>query len=366
MKRNRVSLTSAFDDPLSSAYRLFFVHAAPIILTRLCTLDNTFRYEQRVIVFRILLKKDDAEADTFIFVPNNVYHSVNDVQSVFFRNRHSIPRSIEFSGICPGHHLQGQPIVPFRQPDIPPGFFDKPREHDREYHRHRIASWLGELILDVDLADNPDCYDRRGICECVNKKTVCDTCWLVFMDPARRVILHLLTTIFKFKAYFFVYSGRRGFHVWIIDPRVVIWTQEQRLSFITALVHLPLMDTPLSDQIYDMLKGDFDNNPALRLRYMIPINHHYEKETHKAAVFKALYPKFDVEVTKDARHNHKLPLVFHPETKVWCTTMRLHLPFVPSQECFTAEKVTEKMMKERLVPIERALDVAKELREMEN
>lgn len=354
MKRARVA-----EDCFTNFWHLFFAYCGDVLFRRLATFDGAFRYEQRHIPFRIRVGEGQVS-----FVTRNVYHKPEDVKDAFFRFPSALPISIEFSGLAPAHHLRFRPVYPRKDELVPKGYRDAPRESDREYVRSRIATWLGELVLDVDLSEVE--YDRRGICKCVGKARCCDKCWRTFMTPAIKTIIYLLEHVFNLRAFFFVYSGRRGFHVWVIDRAAVMWTGEQRSTFINTLNALyegPRAKTAVVEHIYkEILKPAFNASPALRARFLPPSlpSRQHRKDARREFVFKTLYPKFDVAVTRDTTHNHKLPLVLHPETKKLCITMQRgeEADFLPSNYQYDKDMVTRALLMQCLKPIEQALDAA--------
>jgi DNA primase small subunit len=75
-----------------------------------------------------------------------------------------------------------------------------------------------ELVFDIDMTD----YDSvRHYCDCkATERAACERCWQV-MVTAMKVLDHVLTHDFGFDegAILWVYSGRRGVHCWVGDPR---------------------------------------------------------------------------------------------------------------------------------------------------
>ena len=342
MKRGR------YKNPRIHFYEQLLAHEAGVVLfEQLATLCGTFRPEQRLIVRRIIFG-----SGAVVFMPDDIIRSVEDARQAIFLYGDNVPVCLEFSGICPAHHVEKLPW--FRIPKKYQMIEDKPRKYDREYHREGVVAWLGELILDVDLSedgDNP--YDRRGICKCVGKRKCCDICWKTFLRPAQRVIAHLLKDA-GITAYFFVYSGRRGFHCWIVDPRVIMWTKEQRKTFIRTWDTLHTQDTSFTDEILELLEPSFRDNPVLLERYKEPL--HHKRKAWKQAVFSALYPKFDIPVSEDTTHNHKMPLMLHPDTHQLCIPMEDDgLDFLPSQNHFLPKNVTKAILDRAIIPIKKAL-----------
>jgi len=82
-----------------------------------------------------------------------------------------------------------------------------------------------ELVFDIDITDYDDVRD------CCSGGACCKLCWPL-MTCAIKVMDYILTKIFGFQNKLWVFSGRRGIHCWVCDPRVLKYTKNVRTSII--------------------------------------------------------------------------------------------------------------------------------------
>ena len=69
---------------------------------------------------------------------------------------------------------------------------------------------------------------------CCEGASICPKCWK-FMTNAMMVLKDVLENEFGFKHILFVYSGRRGVHIWVCDRRARRLTDSQRKAIVDYL-----------------------------------------------------------------------------------------------------------------------------------
>lgn len=171
-----------------------------------------------------------------------------------------------------------------------------------------------ELILDIDMNDYADA--RSSICKCGSSRKCCDACWKVFIQrTAVPFLKHMLCTVWGFQEVYFVFSGRRGLHVYVQDARAMRMTQEQR----NHIVVQKTLECVQDDVIYEKI--------------FAPIYKEYfpDSISTRETVLKTLMPRFDHGLLRDVSHVVKVPQSIHKDTAVVCAFINKPEEFLPSQ-----------------------------------
>ncbi|KAG0679948.1 hypothetical protein C6P40_004989 [Pichia californica] len=238
-----------------------------------------------------------------------------------------------------------------------------------------------EMVLDIDLTD----YDE--IRTCCKGTSICDKCWK-FITLAIEVVDIAIKEDFGIDNRIWVFSGRRGVHCWMSDSKIRYLKENSRRAFIEYLDILNVksknkkgifgMKKPYHPHIQrslDILKEHFvdiilkeqgtwdsmESNkelvltiPDLKLRNSllnkwngnpnmtstdkwVDIGTQYQElsinsfdlvDWRKEMILNMLYPRLDVEVSRQMNHLLKSPFCVHPGTGNVCIT------FDPSKKKF--------------------------------
>lgn len=241
-----------------------------------------------------------------------------------------------------------------------------------------------ELVFDIDMTD----YDP--IRTCCSDADICKRCWQ-FITAAVRVLDHGIRDQFGYKHLLWVYSGRRGIHLWISDEEAMALTDQERKAIVGWMTinggkessqnlnfrvgsralpaHLQNAYQTLSPIFVDLIMKDqnlFATNEGFEsLLKLIPDGEvveqlkqervpgassrevwdlftakvkKYQKPLLSAAWHDIqiyyTYPRLDAEVSKHRNHLLKAPFCIHPKTGRVC------VPVDPEKiEDFDPEKV---------------------------
>ncbi|KAL2865860.1 DNA primase subunit PRI1 [Aspergillus lucknowensis] len=230
-----------------------------------------------------------------------------------------------------------------------------------------------ELVFDIDLTDYDD------IRSCCEKANICGKCW-VFVTMAIKVVDAALRQDFGFQHILWVYSGRRGAHAWVCDPRARNLPDDRRRAIAGYLdlvrggtqsgkrVNLKRPLHPHMNRSLEILKPHFvqttlidqdtfvgpeqaqrllsllpdkDLNEALRRKWdsapgrsstskwddinalaktrkSSTLNTSTLRDAKQDIILEYTYPRLDSEVSKKMIHLLKSPFVIHPGTGRVC------------------------------------------------
>ncbi|KAJ7209607.1 hypothetical protein GGX14DRAFT_364514 [Mycena pura] len=115
--------------------------------------------------------------------------------------------------------------------EIGPVYTSRPR--DRKTARAGSFNPIArELVFDIDMTD----YDP--VRTCCSSADICKRCW-AFIAAAVRVLDTAIRDQFGYEHLLWVYSGRRGIHLWISDQEAMRLTDEQRKAIVNWLNVVP-------------------------------------------------------------------------------------------------------------------------------
>jgi DNA primase catalytic subunit len=244
------------------------------VLKRLVTCDGRFKLEQCEIVPR------DLKSDGHDVMNRHVFFRSD--KELFTYCLRWLPLTLQLGGIYPMLYTEDR---------------DDRQCKDVDVMLVKAGAYATQKPFVVDIDMNEE-YDRKGICRCQKTQT-CKLCWYHYMHSARVIVDYLLRNICKLRNVSHFWSGRRGIHIWCSDPRAIAWSNAERVNVVEK----------------------FSNRDALL--HLLPL------ELHKLP-----WPRFDYDVSADARHCIGLPFMPHHST----TCIRIMLPPLSSDVVFDPEE----------------------------
>lgn len=179
-----------------------------------------------------------------------------------------------------------------------------------------------EIIFDVDIEAWDTRYGTTLVgdlrdCPCKGiSRMICRDCWR-FAKGSMRVLHYVMTTIFSLKKLLFVFSGNRGYHLWVMDREALIEYPRQKCEDIVRFFNnaLTATNSPILQRLHrkvmqPFVKQHFAENP----RYL----ELEQKKGPVAAAMAYLWPRLDQKVTLDRHHLAKMPFSLHPRTGKVC------------------------------------------------
>jgi DNA primase small subunit len=85
-----------------------------------------------------------------------------------------------------------------------------------------------EFVIDIDIND----YPERSCC--ARKPTLCPQCW-GYLVVAIKIIRRALEEDWGYKRLLWVYSGRRGIHLWVCDSSAMLLSDKDRQNVLKSL-----------------------------------------------------------------------------------------------------------------------------------
>jgi predicted DNA primase small subunit len=85
-----------------------------------------------------------------------------------------------------------------------------------------------EFVIDIDIND----YPERKCCQ--KQPKVCNRCW-AYLALAIQIIDRTLRNDHGFRRLLWVYSGRRGVHLWVSDRTAMLLDDKERQSIMKGL-----------------------------------------------------------------------------------------------------------------------------------
>jgi len=198
-----------------------------------------------------------------------------------------------------------------------------------------------ELVFDIDITDYDD------VRSCCSGGAVCNTCWPL-MTCAIKVLSKVLEEQFGFRNKLWVFSGRRGIHCWVCDPKTQAFPGRIR----SAIIHMLHTYTGGDNTAYKVdlgvLKSDYLNPIHQMYKNVFPICEHYFRKCVLQDMDLFVQPRVTgtgetINFGEDNQYFHTaVNMVRNPELKkdIWVTVGEAY----KKGRSFTSEELWDLMM----------------------
>ncbi|KIM45108.1 hypothetical protein M413DRAFT_330670 [Hebeloma cylindrosporum] len=256
--------------------------------------------------------------------------------------------------------------------EIGPVYSARPRDK-KTIRSGAFSPQLRELVFDIDMTD----YDP--VRTCCSEADICKKCW-GFISAAVHVLDSALRDEYGYQKLLWVYSGRRGIHLWISDREAMALTDQERKALVgwltvihggketdkklnirnnagklppslqAALNHLrtvfgelilssqncfgsqegygELLKAIPDSRIVETLRTKWEANPSRTSEEKWTDLHkslasHRNLNIMEDIIIQYTYPRLDAEVSKHRNHLLKAPFCVHPKTGRVCVPLDL-------------------------------------------
>ena len=235
--------------------------------------------------------------------------------------------------------------------------YDKPPSKDNPIQQ---LEWkYRELVFDIDLNE----YDAVRTCGCAGSDTYCIECWSL-IDDAMLLLDDTMRNDFGFNQLTWLYSGRRGVHLWIFDDTAKFLNQDVRTAiinylsmirgdeyieplpgyaklFVTRLVEILATSYVQYASLEELQAQGFQKNEARTLkdgvttkrftreRFARSLPRDVDPKKFLQQAIRMRYPRIDRSVTIDTRHLLRIVGTIHSKTGKMCTIIKDITHFAP-------------------------------------
>lgn len=169
-----------------------------------------------------------------------------------------------------------------------------------------------ELVFDVDITS----YDKTRTC-CKDKSMLCPKCWL-FCEVGMKIVAHVLKEMYGFIRILYVFSGGKGFHIWVFDENACKMKAEARMEISRFFKNWKIgieKCHPIMREIYDSICKDYIKPLVYDSQNAGKIYEAMRRDRgDMEAAFYFMFPRLDEKVTENLNHPVKLPFCKHAKT----------------------------------------------------
>ena len=193
----------------------------------------------------------------WVFLTDNGQYDIMHIE-FGFRGKGWLARNIFFNNLdaLKAYCIRTNPLsVELGMTSPRPPFPAHPLEV-RTYVKKRKQAFILRKPLVFDWDIDHKIRTKWGKCKC-GERELCNMCWKAFGEPARVTLERALTYWLGYKNIMCIFSGRRGFHMWVLDSHSRTLSEEQRTSILHKITH-PVMGEDMYNDLYSILEPHYN------------------------------------------------------------------------------------------------------------
>ncbi len=246
---------------------------------------------------------------------DNREYAINYLNNNYFTRYISITNNNDYINKIANKNVSRIEIGPIYETNINLRLFDK----------NNLKPYGKELVLDLDISDYKDVLN----CTCPNENIICKNCILLFKYNIKIINLILIDN-YKINQFFWLFSGKKGFHCIIYDELIFTKNEKFREKFIQIFENYRTIKL-INDIDYIKDKFLFKKNVKRKIKKYYDIlnsrdiiksknlnNNNNNKIIYKKKLF-FIIPKIDKMVSIKLNHLSKIAYSIHPSTLIIST-----------------------------------------------
>ncbi len=178
------------------------------------------------------------------------------------------------------------------------------------YRGRNVMPDARPLVFDIDM----DAYKDLRLCGCGVAPKACAECWELFGIGPMRIMDAMLRDLFGYQRVRFVFSGRRGFHVWVMDDSARSLSREAREALVASCWFSWAPDRGFCLDMVDRVARPMLAHQRQLAERLLARSRRTDDQDDASALCRLIWPKLDKDVTTGMNHALRCPYSLHGVT----------------------------------------------------